>query len=89
MNILQQFADFAATKSGRFQTKNCAHCPMAEFTLSLYPDAERVIAGESGATVWFGKSIKDVHFGTRFFTRFVETAGTWEELTARLRRAAQ
>lgn len=88
MTILEEFLAFAETKSGPYQTKNPCRCPMAEFARHKYPDATGASAGEYIVSAWKDvRSFPDLDFPLRFFTRFVETAGTWEELTARVRRA--
>lgn len=89
MNILQQFADFAATKSGAYQTEDNCLCPMAEFGLHKFPEAEFATAGEDLVTTFQVGKRNRIVFPKSFFTKFVETAGTWEELTTRLRRAAK
>lgn len=89
MNILSQFADYAATRRGEFQTEDCTACPMADFARELYPEALQVNALEACVVVKLEQGKKHIWFPTRFFANFVEHAGTWEELTARLRRAAQ
>lgn len=88
MNILKEFADFAATKSGEYQTEDCTSCPMAEFGLSLFPEAHTCSAGEQTLAFYpFYKGISDLKFPPNFFTKFVEPFHTWEDLTAALRRA--
>jgi hypothetical protein len=89
-SLIQQFADFAATKSGEYQTEDCGNCPMAEFGYHIWPGALSVTAGEQFIQRWDNLRVTDeIELPLRFFSRFVEPFSTWEELAAALRRAAK
>lgn len=87
MTPIQQFAEFAATKSGPYQTEDNCNCPMAEFGLHKFPDAEFAVAGEDLVTAFQVGKRNRIIFPPRFFSKFVEPFSTWEELAAALRRA--
>jgi hypothetical protein len=90
--LLSAFADYAATRSGPYEVDDNCKCPMAEFGLSLHPDAYKARAGEFTIGVYnhAKDQIVSVEFADwHFFSNFVENARTWEELTLRLGRAAR
>ena len=90
MTLMEEFAAFAATKSGPYQTEDNCRCPMAEFARHKWPTAVRCSAGEASIVAWRNEHhelARDEFPDGNFFTKFVEPFHTWENLTAALRRA--
>lgn len=90
-SLYAQFADYAATRTGPFETDDICKCPMADFGHHLYPAAYHCAAGEWTVGIYDEGSnmIALLDFNSvNFFRSFIEHCPSWAELTARLRRAA-
>lgn len=90
-SLIQQFADYAATRNGPFETCDNRKCPMADFGHHLWPAAHVVRAGEFTITGYdkYDEQVDHIEFADmNFFRHFIEHCPSWEELTLRLRRAA-